>query len=68
MESLSDIKYGVVKRSSFLGDNIVALFPTEEAAEKYVEIIDEDDLEVVKKDEDFYIDIHVETTSSFDVR
>ena len=68
MYNLDDIKFAVRKNEN---DEIVAFFEYEQDAETFIEADNNglDKYTLLNRDSgDFYIDISVETSSSFDVR
>lgn len=69
MDSIDDIRYAV--RSEDDGDEIIAFFAKQDDAETFAENKggEPEGYSVLSRnDSDFYIDIQVETSTSFDIR
>ena len=66
MDNLDDIKSALIDPET---NEVIALFSNPEHAEKLKDALGYDEYIVADRDDgDFYVDIHVETSSSFDVR
>lgn len=67
MDDLDDITHAVIDNNG----KIVGFFGNKDDAESFLDVVDTDDCDgymVAERDDDFYIDLRADISSSFDVR